>query len=194
MVKTGWIDIDDGLYIHDWEEWQEQWYKAIEIRKKDAARKREERRKKRILDTDNISEIHTSSLDIAEAMEPDLQPANLTISKESNPQKQHTVTRYNKEFEEFWSIYPRKVGKGEAYKMYKARVNDGFSEAELLEAATNYANKCAVEHTEEKYIKHGKTFLSANTPFLDYIKLHDSSQTLSESNEDDESYENWREL
>ena len=26
LVETAWIDIDDGLFIHDWEEWQEQWY------------------------------------------------------------------------------------------------------------------------------------------------------------------------
>ena len=40
LVETKWIDFDNGLYIHDWEEWQEQWYKALARRDKDAERKR----------------------------------------------------------------------------------------------------------------------------------------------------------
>lgn len=28
LVDTGWIDVvADGFYIHDWDTWQEQWYK-----------------------------------------------------------------------------------------------------------------------------------------------------------------------
>lgn len=42
LIATNWIDMENGLYIHDWEEWQEQWYKAIEVRERDAARKRKE--------------------------------------------------------------------------------------------------------------------------------------------------------
>lgn len=49
LVTTGWIDIENGLYIHDWEEWQEQWYKAIEVRERNAARKRKERSLKRMM-------------------------------------------------------------------------------------------------------------------------------------------------
>ena len=32
-------------------------------------------------------------------------------------------------FEEFWKVYPRKVDKGNAYKKYQARLNDGYSDA-----------------------------------------------------------------
>jgi len=42
LISTGWIDeIDGTLYIHDWGEWQEQWYKALARREKDRQRKRE---------------------------------------------------------------------------------------------------------------------------------------------------------
>lgn len=44
MIEEGWIDEVDGvLYIHDWEEWQSQWYTYLERKKKDAERKRKER-------------------------------------------------------------------------------------------------------------------------------------------------------
>ena len=48
VIKTGWIDdVDGALFLHDWDEWQEQWYKFLDRRAYDAKRKREERRKKR---------------------------------------------------------------------------------------------------------------------------------------------------
>ena len=49
LVKTRWMDEPEPgvLYIHDWDQWQEQWYKAIERREKDAKRKAEYRQGKR---------------------------------------------------------------------------------------------------------------------------------------------------
>ena len=67
----------------------------------------------------------------------------------TNNRKNNMVNgEYSKAFEEFWKAYPRKIGKGEAYKKYKARLNDGWSKAELLEAAKNYAGRVARERTE----------------------------------------------
>lgn len=49
LITTGWIDCEgETLYIHDWEEWQEQWYKFKENREKDTERKRKERAAKRM--------------------------------------------------------------------------------------------------------------------------------------------------
>lgn len=80
-------------------------------------------------------------------------------------------------------MYPRKEGKGEAYKKYKARLNDGYTEQELIMAAENYARRCATEHTEIKYIKHAKTFLSDSTPFLDYLpKARDTAPAPAQYN------------
>lgn len=79
--------------------------------------------------------------------------------------------KYSKAFEELWSAYPRKREKANAYKCYKARLSDGFSEDELLTAVKRYADECSRNKTEQKYIKHGSTFLSANTPFLDYLSV-----------------------
>ena len=77
---------------------------------------------------------------------------------------------YSVHFEAFWKAYPRKKEKSKAYKCYQARLKDGFSEDELLNAAKNYAEECEREHREERYIKLGATFLSSNTPFVDYLK------------------------
>ena len=41
MVESGWIDeIEGRLYLHDWSEWQEMYYRFVDKREKDAARKR----------------------------------------------------------------------------------------------------------------------------------------------------------
>jgi len=76
---------------------------------------------------------------------------------------------YSVHFEEFWKNYPRKKEKANANKCYQARLRDGFSEEQLLEACINYAADCEVTKREERYIKLGATFLSASTPFVDYL-------------------------
>lgn len=89
-------------------------------------------------------------------------------------------------------MYPRKVGKGDAYKKYQTRIKDGWSPAELMEAAKNYRTKVLNERTEQKYIKHPKTFLSDTTPFADFIKAGTPTQTVT-SNNDDNPYADWEE-
>ena len=79
------------------------------------------------------------------------------------------IGNYTTDFEELWEAYPRKVDKGQAYKKYKARLEDGFSHEQLYEAVKNYAAQCKKQRTETMYIKHGKTFLGESTPFLDYL-------------------------
>ena len=174
MIDTGWIDIEDGLYIHDWEEWQEQWYKAIGMREKDAARKREERKKTRLQ-----NEASRKADSVSQEPAPEIIPSP-AVEDSPIPEKPKKAAERTPAFEEFWKVYPRKEGKGEAYKKYKARLNDGYTEAELLEAATNYAGRCARERTEKKYIKMAKTFLSDSLPFVDYIKKQSQSETRQE--------------
>ena len=183
LIETSWIDLDDGLYLHDWDEWQEQWYKAIQVREKDAARKREERKKKRLERTakDKPSVEDKSGEDMEEV----LPSPRINIPKEQ-PKKEE----YPDGFNEFWDVYPRKVGKGDAYKKYKARLNSGWKPEELLEAAKNYASKVIRERTEKQYIKHPKTFLSDSEPFVDFIREVEE-RVVSESNEDDP-FADWR--
>lgn len=176
MVEVGWIDEEEGsLYLHDWDEWQSQWYKYTETLEKDRRRKR-------------TSKARTDKSEAAE--EP-----------EQETEQKAPASRYGSGFEEFWSVYPRKVGKGEAYAKYKARLGDGWSEEQLVTAARKYAYECEKDHTEMKYIKHGKTFLSDKMPFTDYLPrgLNAKGDSMSptyvsgtSAATDDDPYADWR--
>lgn len=91
--------------------------------------------------------------------------------KNVNNDKKNNI--YSANFESFWDVYPRKKEKSKAYKCYQARLNDGFSEIELLEAAKKYAQECKKDHREEKYIKLASTFIGPSTPFTDYLRKED---------------------
>lgn len=46
LISTNWIDeIEETLYLHDWDQWQEQWYKFLSQKEYDAKRKREARQR-----------------------------------------------------------------------------------------------------------------------------------------------------
>lgn len=178
MIDCEWIDEDeDGLYLHDWEDWQESWYTKEEQRKRNAERQRLHRKKARA--------------DKSEAAE----------EPEQEAEQKAPASRYGSGFEEFWNAYPRKVGKGEAYAKYKARLGDGWSEEQLITAARKYAYECEKDHTEMKYIKHGKTFLSDKMPFTDYLPrgLNAKGDSMSptyvsgtSAATDDDPYADWR--
>lgn len=94
---------------------------------------------------------------------------NVNVNVNDNVNDNVNVKTYTCAFESLWTAYPRKKEKAKAYKCYKARLADGFSEDELETAVKRYAEECKINHTEEKYIKLGATFLGPNTPFTDYM-------------------------
>lgn len=48
LIEVRWIDeVDGSLYLHDWDQWQEQWFKFLSQKEYDAKRKREERARKK---------------------------------------------------------------------------------------------------------------------------------------------------
>lgn len=145
LIECGWIDQEDSsLYLHDWMDWRS-YYTSYEQKKaKHAERMRDYRAGKKK----------------SQDPEPEKKPEGYGKTKRNE---------YAVAFEEFWKVYPRKVDKGNAYKKYQARLNDGYSDAELLTAATNYANQCQRDKTETKFIKHPKTFLSDTMPFTDFL-------------------------
>lgn len=101
---------------------------------------------------------------------------------------------YSVHFEEFWKIYPRKREKAKAYKAYNARLNDGFSEKDILEAGKSYAKECEEKNIEERYIKHGATFLSVNTPFIDYLSAGKEQENESGNKGRRQTADSYREL
>ena len=177
LVESCWIDENEkGIHLHDWEDWQDQWYKAKERREKDRDKKRILRQKR---PTEDESTVDENSADIPGDNEPDNPPTEQEVPQ-GNPEGENPPASlpdppkekgplYPVGYQEFWKAYPRHVGKGDAYRKYQARRKDGFSDAELIEAAKNYALQCARRHTEKEYIKHPKTFLSDTLPFLDFL-------------------------
>lgn len=218
LIETNWIDLEGGdLYLHDWDEWQEQWYKAMEAREKDAKRHRENRARARAEREKAKAEpmarktVPEAKTETETPMEEDLPMPKLIIPhdegqkrlEEETPKEEpkNTPKKTNKEeypdgFNAFWDVYPRKVGKGDAYRKYKARLNNGWKPEELLLAAQNYASKMIREKTEKQYIKHPSTFLSETTPFVDYLPAREEEPVpvSSDTEEDDDNpFRDWRE-
>ena len=155
LLRTHWIDATvEGYKIHDWDQWQEQWYKAMEKRERDKIRKRDADASKK------------KDAAVPPSEEPD---AEAPPEGGGDPPDEPEHPRYVPAFETFWEEYPRKIDKGAAYKKYMARRRDVYSDEDLLRAAKNYAYVCKRNKTDKNYIKHGKTFLGDSLPFLDYL-------------------------
>lgn len=165
LIKTGWMDESENgsLYIHDWWQWQEQWYKAVDRREKDAKRKAAERQKLKFGSIPTMQAAESQDEPMQMGME------GLVSQPEAPAAGKKPASKYTIGFEEFWKIYPRKVDKGSAYKKYIARRNDGLSDDDLIAAAKAYAEQCKKLRTEVEYIKHAKTFLADTLPFEEFI-------------------------
>ena len=159
LIECGWIDEQDGnLYLHDWGDWRS-YYNSYMNRKKNHADYMREKRLRSRGDTE--CEHHRDSH--SECTVNITQETSQDVSPEPKPEK------YGAEFEDFWAAYPRKADKGACLKKYKARIQDGYSPEELLTAAQNYRSQCERDHTDQKYIKHGKTFLGESLSFTDFL-------------------------
>lgn len=158
LVECGWIDREKGcLYLHDWIDWRSFYNSYEEKKAKHAERMR------------NYRASRAKTAEPAESEPTESNPEKMEEPEKEVAEEKPKKNTYAVAFEEFWKVYPRKVDKGNAYKKYQARLNDGFREEELLTAATNYAAECQRERTEARYIKHPRTFLSDTMPFTDYL-------------------------
>lgn len=159
LIANDWIDCNDGeLFIHDWEEYRSYYNKYVSEKKKHSKRQRDYVARKRA------------------AEKAEVKPKEQQPEQEEPKEKKEKKSPYSASFEELWSKYPRKKDKGNAYKKYRARLNDGWSEKELLVAVEGYAAECKRNRTDEKYIKHASTFFSEATPFVDYLKKDEKSE------------------
>ena len=133
LVATGWLDeTGDGLVLHDWYDWQGPYYRAKERRKKDAARKAEERRITRRIEAQATQAVPASPLSepsVTQEEEP-VQESMFGAAeiKPARTRAEPVKPGYAEGFLQFWEAYPRKLGKGDAYKKYQARRKDGFSD------------------------------------------------------------------
>ncbi|WP_028392749.1 phage replisome organizer N-terminal domain-containing protein [Bacillus cihuensis] len=85
------------------------------------------------------------------------------IDKELDIDKDKKNNPYSNEFEQFWSIYPRKVDKKKAAKSFETALKNHSLDT-ILAGTGKYAQQ--VQKTDKQYIKHPTTFLN-NDSFID---------------------------
>lgn len=81
----------------------------------------------------------------------------LTVSHEPISNNLSSETIYNVHFEEWWSEYPKKKGKGQARNAYKGALKKATQE-ELLSAVRLFAE--ATKNTDQQFIPHASTWLN----------------------------------
>ena len=100
-----------------------------------------------------------------------------TRSKNKRSIQKNLPSDYSNDFLAFWTAYPKKEGKAEAYRIWQKLLRKGFTSEQLILAGKRYAAKCEKEGTERQYIKKGVNFLRHRT-FEDY--LHEAEERASE--------------
>ena len=178
LFECGWLDrVGEDIYIHDWDFWQKEWYKSQERREADKNRKRN----KKTDEAEDTVWVTTGPgccvpFDRAEEKPPEAQPSSAPPTPPPEPReppeppKAPKPQSYTPQFEELWdAYYGEKGAKAEAYKTYKARLNDGWTHQQLYQAVLSYAAQEKRNGTEKRYVKRVKTFLGPNTPFIDFL-------------------------
>lgn len=80
---------------------------------------------------------------------------NIITSKENTTKKKQTKNDYQAEFEEIWSLYPRKEAKSVALKHYISARKSGTSLETIKQGLERYIEYCRLNKIEKKYIKNG---------------------------------------
>lgn len=62
-------------------------------------------------------------------------------------------------FDEFWSVYPRKVGRADALRRWEQLVKRGEEPDAIIGAARGFASDVRNRNTEQRYIPHPATWL-----------------------------------
>ena len=112
----------------------------------------------------------------ANAMRTQCEGNAIKESKVKESKEKEQPDSYTLEFENFWNQYPRKTEKKAAFTKWKATKRKGATADDLITSATNYADWCKREGTEERYIKHAKTFLGPDEHWREY--LHKQIKTV----------------
>ncbi|WP_103110585.1 phage replisome organizer N-terminal domain-containing protein [Brevibacillus reuszeri] len=164
--QFGMINIENGVItISNWEKHQN--IDGLErIKEQERLRKQRQRDRQKLLAEipddcpvtvpGHVTQCHATDID-----------KELDIDKDINKKN---VSGYSPEFERFWSIYPRKIGKKEAFKNWKTRLKEKVDPDTLIQAATSYAASCKQRGTSPEYIMHASTFLGPNEKYADYIQ------------------------
>ena len=71
------------------------------------------------------------------------------------------TNQYPDAFQQWFSFYPKKLAKGEAFLAYRQQIKAGHSPEDLLTGCQAFAALCRKEKTDKKFIPHPATWLRA---------------------------------
>ena len=95
----------------------------------------------------------------------------LTRVNEKENKKRKSESELERDFVELWKLYPRKAGKKDAFKYYKAAIKNGTTNEQIRQGIENY-NAWLKAKNETEFIKHGSTFFSKEAWNDDYDLTH----------------------
>lgn len=143
LIDAGmWIDRGDGdIEVHDYLEHQRS---AAEVKKlSDAGRKAAESRWQSDSDADgNANRMRNP------------------MPREKEREKENNNTSADAEFDRFWSLYPRRAGKGQAVKAWRSAVKRTGNADLILTAVADHADHWRKAKTERKFIPLPATWLN----------------------------------
>ena len=93
---------------------------------------------------------------------------NELVGQERNTKEKLKKT-YGENFEQLWSLYPKKEGKGKVSDKQKKELAKMPYE-EMVRAIERYKAKLKKENVEDRYIQHGSTFF--NSGYIDYLDVN----------------------
>lgn len=103
--------------------------------------------------------------------EPQTEPQSVPINKHKQKETETNIPPMSptEQFEEFWSVYPKKRNRFMAETEYCNVIMSGVRGEDLTDAAKKYAEHCRRERKPEQFIKNPENFLRDNT-FVEYLK------------------------
>lgn len=101
--------------------------------------------------------------------------AKQTPSNKGNKGNKVNENKYSDEFDQFWSVYPKKADKGVSFKKFQTKRKEHSLES-ILEGAKKYAYQMKKNGTETQFIKNASTFLNNNS-FLDDYEEQNKTQS-----------------
>lgn len=184
LIEKNWIDEEDGsLYLHDWDTWQEQWYKFLRTKEYDAERKRQERAKKKAESQKNQTE------DKKIVSPPDNPPDSPTDNpqdkkgEEQIPEKKEEKPKYP--FEEIIEHLNQKANKGFRWqskatqKHIQARFKEGFTLEDFIMVIDFKVSAWKDDEKMQQYIRPETLF---GTKFEGYLNQVPKTVQVKEQN------------
>ncbi|WP_257141251.1 DNA replication protein DnaD [Bacillus toyonensis] len=105
---------------------------------------------------------------------------NNICAAKADTKKKSAKHSYSDDFEEIWSIYPKKRNKPKAYQRYKEALEKSHSHDDIKHGITCYAKECERNSTELTFIKMMEGFLN-DERYFEYKKPEQKQQPVNYS-------------